>query len=418
MVKESKFYDCLRNYLTYNGEYQASNVILSEDGTQILGFRQAINTVYVKSAAIEGVKILKDIRTICDNAPYGKFFSFTQRYYDFESYVVFNKELTSNVVLALLAVFVVILTVTANLTVTAMVLFCVALVDLFLFSLLAMWDVKLNSVTVVNIVIAIGLAVDYSAHIGHSYLMVEPPDFDRVTKRPLSNFEKRVFKARGALGKMGSSVFHGALSTFLAIIVLSPSDSYIFKSFFKMWFGIIIYGVANGFILLPVMLSLCGPISGLTYKRKVQHRAPSDKDAAGKQPQKATTIELNVLDKDLEGAQDASSEVSSDTVEDLDDGGQGGETEAQRRRREKAAQRAALKQSLNERTMQNQQDLDAQAARLKLAEHGGQGLLPGSSANMADVDARHAELLAQQLGVPDDQAQRRALREQRRELKR
>ena len=37
---------------------------------------------------------------------------------------------------------------------------------------------------------------------------------------------------------------------------------------------------------------------------------------------------------------------------------------------------------------------------------------------MADVDARHAELLAQQLGVPDDQAQRRALREQRRELKR
>jgi len=185
-----------------------------------------------------------------------------------------------------------------------------------------------------------------------------------------------------------------------------------------MWFGIIIYGVANGFILLPVMLSLCGPISGLTYKRKVQHRAPSDKDAAGKQPQKATTIELNVLDKDLEGAQDASSEVSSDTVEDLDDGGQGGETEAQRRRREKAAQRAALKQSLNERTMQNQQDLDAQAARLKLAEHGGQGLLPGSSANMADVDARHAELLAQQLGVPDDQAQRRALREQRRELKR
>lgn len=68
--------------------------------------------------------------------------------------------------------------------------------------------------------------------------------------------------------------------------------------------------------------------------------------------------------------------------------------------------------------MQNQQDLDAQAARLKLAEHGGQGLVPGSAAYMADIDARHAELLAQQLGVPDDQAQRRALREQRRELKR
>ena len=37
---------------------------------------------------------------------------------------------------------------------------------------------------------------------------------------------------------------------------------------------------------------------------------------------------------------------------------------------------------------------------------------------MADIDARHAALLAEQLGVPDDQARRRALREQRRELKR
>lgn len=60
---------------------------------------------------------------------------------------------------------------------------------------------------------------------------------------------------------MGSSVFHGAFSTLLAIIVLAPSKSYIFQSFFKMWFGIIIFGVANGFILLPVMLSLCGPLN-------------------------------------------------------------------------------------------------------------------------------------------------------------
>jgi len=33
MVKESKFYACLNNYLKYNGEYQASNVILNDEGT-------------------------------------------------------------------------------------------------------------------------------------------------------------------------------------------------------------------------------------------------------------------------------------------------------------------------------------------------------------------------------------------------
>lgn len=62
---------------------------------------------------------------------------------------------------------------------------------------------------------------------------------------------------------MGPSVFHGAFSTFLAIVVLAPSNSYIFQNFFKMWFGIIIYGVANGFIFLPVLLSLCGPLNNV-----------------------------------------------------------------------------------------------------------------------------------------------------------
>lgn len=69
---------------------------------------------------------------------------------------------------------------------------------------------------------------------------------------------------------MGSSVFHGAFSTLLAIIVLSPSKSYIFKAFFRMWFGIIIFGVANGFILLPVLLSLCGPLSPAKIAKKEQ----------------------------------------------------------------------------------------------------------------------------------------------------
>ena len=60
---------------------------------------------------------------------------------------------------------------------------------------------------------------------------------------------------------MGSSVFHGGFSTFLAIIALAGANSYVFKVFFRMWFGIILFGMANGFLLLPVILSLVGPLS-------------------------------------------------------------------------------------------------------------------------------------------------------------
>jgi len=58
---------------------------------------------------------------------------------------------------------------------------------------------------------------------------------------------------------MGSSVFHGGFSTFLAISVLSPAKTYIFLVFYRLWFGIILFGMCNGFLLLPVLLSLFGP---------------------------------------------------------------------------------------------------------------------------------------------------------------
>lgn len=201
-------------------------------------------------------------------------YSYSDKYLDYESYVVFYKETILSVTLALITVFVIVLIFTANLTITLFVLLCVALVDLYLFALLTFWDVTLNSVTIVNVVIAIGLSVDYSAHIGHAYLTIDPPA-NHDDGRPLSDAEKRVLKARGALGAMGPSVFHGAFSTLLAIITLSPSKSYIFKMFFKMWFGIIIFGVSNGFILLPILLSFCGPLNRVN---KVKDNQVSDEE--------------------------------------------------------------------------------------------------------------------------------------------
>ena len=69
----------------------------------------------------------------------------------------------------------------------------------------------------------------------------------------------RRYKAHTALTKMGSSVFHGGFSTFLAISVLAPAKTYIFVVFYRLWFGIILFGMSNGFLFLPVILSLAGP---------------------------------------------------------------------------------------------------------------------------------------------------------------
>lgn len=175
---------------------------------------------------------------------------------DFEQYVVFVEETRNSLVLSLIAVFVVILFITADFTVTIMVAFAVFLVDVYILALVFYWNLTFNSIVVVQVVVAIGLAVDYSAHIGHTYLTVNPPN----TPKYRTDAAKRMYKSQKALSQMGSSIFHGAFSTFLAVAVLGNSASYIFVVFYKMWVGIIVFASSNGFLLLPVVLSYIGPV--------------------------------------------------------------------------------------------------------------------------------------------------------------
>lgn len=59
---------------------------------------------------------------------------------------------------------------------------------------------------------------------------------------------------------MGSSVLHGGFSTFLSIIVMKYSKLYSVQVFYKSWVCIIGFGMLNGLVLLPVLLSLIGPV--------------------------------------------------------------------------------------------------------------------------------------------------------------
>jgi len=112
--------------------------------------------------------------------------------------------------------------VTGSLPVTILVVMSVVLVDVFLLGLVHFWDLTMNSIVTVFLVIGLGLSVDYSAHIAHTYLTVEPP------KEMTTAMQKRHYKASVAISSMGSSVIHGGFSTFLAVCTLSMAKSYIF----------------------------------------------------------------------------------------------------------------------------------------------------------------------------------------------
>merc|ERR1719382_1320178 len=141
-------------------------------------------------------------------------------YLDFELYVNFLRDVSTSVGFSVVAIFFVLLFITGNLQVTIMVTLSIIMIDSYLYALIYYWGLTFNTIVLINIVIALGLSVDYTAHIAHTYLLTKAPDDEFFRGNPL---RKRTYKAKTALSRMGSSVFHGGFSTFLAILALSGS---------------------------------------------------------------------------------------------------------------------------------------------------------------------------------------------------
>ena len=67
-------------------------------------------------------------------------------------------------------------------------------------------------------------------------------------------------KVKDMLRTMGSSILMGGLSTLLGVVPLAFSTSSIIRIVFTMFFAMVLLGIFNGLIVLPVILSYWGPL--------------------------------------------------------------------------------------------------------------------------------------------------------------
>ena len=122
-------------------------------------------------------------------------FPITRSFIFFEQYAIISRETIRNLIIAAIAVFVVTGPFLVDCTVAVLVVFNFAALICELFGLMVIWNVSLNTVSMINLVMAIGFAVDYSAHIAHAYVV--------STK---ATAKERVVDA---LSTLGASVFMG-----------------------------------------------------------------------------------------------------------------------------------------------------------------------------------------------------------------
>lgn len=131
--------------------------------------------IELRGHAVDGVPFLDDMLRLCEEYGPWETWPSNREFVEIEQYRVFEPELIESITLSLAAVAVVVAFITINLHLSVLILLSVMCVDFFLVSLIYFWGMTLNIFTGMAMVIALGIAVDYSSHIAHTFLMVEPP---------------------------------------------------------------------------------------------------------------------------------------------------------------------------------------------------------------------------------------------------
>lgn len=175
-----------------------------------------------------------------------KVFAMSNQYFEHLATDILTTELVRNILLALLCVFLATLFLIANLFASVIVVFSVILVLIDLSGFMFFWGLNLDILICILIIIALGLSIDYSAHIAHAFMVATGTRKERVYI---------------ALVDLGPAVLNGGFSTFLAFAVLMFTRSIFFLAFFKVFFLVVFFGLFHGLVFLPVVLSFIGPPS-------------------------------------------------------------------------------------------------------------------------------------------------------------
>mmetsp|Transcript_805 Transcript_805/g.1444 ORF Transcript_805/g.1444 Transcript_805/m.1444 type:complete len:881 (-) Transcript_805:87-2729(-) len=241
---KTQFYDNLHLFLNGAGA-RYNNSVFFNTWTDIktskidMLFDPKINDV--ASLEVEAMLQIRALTATLDFPAY----AYTFEFLNWETYIVIEDEMIANVSLCMAAVFVITLILIAHPLTAGLVFFCVGCAIIEILGAMYFWDLVIDNVSVINLTLAVGLAVDYSAHVGHCFML-----------KAGNNRSERVIET---LTDIGAAVLNGAISTFLAVVVLSGSGSYVFRVLFKQFFLTCVFGVANGMIFLPVLLSWVGP---------------------------------------------------------------------------------------------------------------------------------------------------------------
>ena len=225
-------------------------------------------------------------------------FPYSFQFLYWEETGVIGQELVNNLLSCGAVIIVMIIMMIPHPRIAPFVIFGIIYSVITLVGFMHWWGITVSGVSTIYILISVGLAVDYSAHIAHMFVTSTGTSSERSIK---------------ALVRIGPSVFNAICSTLLAVVVLGFSKSYIFRVFFKALFLTIIFGGSVGLWLLPVLLSIFG---GEKQASKDENGGSGENDSprnATVKPAKTVDVEL-VKMGEKDGKEELEKKSGSETI--------------------------------------------------------------------------------------------------------
>ncbi|KAI9916363.1 hypothetical protein PsorP6_017831 [Peronosclerospora sorghi] len=178
-------------------------------------------------------------------------------YVYFEQYLTVVNDAYMLIGLALAAIFVITTLYLGNVFYSLAISLTAMNLVLQVLGLMQPLDIMLNGLSIVNLIIAAGIAVEFCGH------------YVRFFAKARGTGDER---ARDALRQVLTSVLFGiTLTKIIGLSVLTMADSRVFKKYyFRMYMMVVLCGVLNGMLLLPVVLSTLVDVRDFFLRRRSQ----------------------------------------------------------------------------------------------------------------------------------------------------
>ena len=171
----------------------------------------------------------------------------------FEQYLTIVGEATVLLGSAAAAVFLACLLATGSAWAACLLLSTLGMMLVDLAGCMWLFGIQLNAVSVVNLVMAVGIGVEFVAHILHAFLEEKGSPEDRAVK---------------ALVDVGATVLTGiTLTKVVGVSVLAFAHTMIFEVYyFKFYLSLVLVGASHGLIFLPCVLSSIGAEATINWR--------------------------------------------------------------------------------------------------------------------------------------------------------